>query len=134
MEKQVIALALLLMYDTYMRPGEACGLRVRDLVLPLPGRRGHQRPAVIIAAEDTGRLTKVRERDDTVTVDDQDIALSPHLLALARGKAADEPLLGVPTKELKEGLEEAAARLGLSQEHLCSYQCRHGGASRDALF
>jgi len=127
------ALCLLAAHDTYSRPGEITDLQVGDLVLPAPRLRGYHRLCLVIRPEERGQPRKTGSFDDTVTVEDLDAHISTHLVQLTKGRDPSEKLFRLSISQYKDAFEDAADLVGLAAEQLCTYQARHGGASRDAM-
>ncbi|CAK0874147.1 unnamed protein product, partial [Prorocentrum cordatum] len=127
------ALCLLAAHDTYSRPGEITDLQVGDVALPAPRLRGYHRLCLVIRPEERGQPRKTGSFDDTVSVEDLDAHISTHLVQLARGRDPSEKLFRLSISQYKDAFEDAADLVGLAAEQLCTYQVRHGGASRDAM-
>ncbi|CAK0794405.1 unnamed protein product, partial [Prorocentrum cordatum] len=127
------ALCLLAAHDAYSRPGEITDLQVGDVVLPAPRLRGYHRLCLVMRPEERGQPRKTGSFDDTVSVEDLDAHISTHLVQLARGRDPSEKLFRLSISQCKDAFEDAADLVGLAAEQLCTYQVRHGGASRDAM-
>ncbi|CAK0906068.1 unnamed protein product, partial [Prorocentrum cordatum] len=127
------ALRLLAAHDAYSRPGEITDLQVGDVVLPAPRLRGYHRLCLVMRPEERGQPRKTGSFDDTVSVEDLDAHISTHLVQLARGRDPSEKLFRLSISQCKDAFEDAADLVGLAAEQLCTYQVRHGGASRDAM-
>ncbi|CAK0825859.1 unnamed protein product, partial [Prorocentrum cordatum] len=127
------ALCLLTAHDTYSRPGEITDLQVGDVVLPTPRLRGYHRLCPVMRPEERGQPRKTGSFDDTVSVEDLHAHISSHLVQLAKGRDPSEKLFRLSISQYKEAFENAADLVGLAAEQLCTYQVRHGGASRDAM-
>lgn len=122
---------LLVMFDLYLRPGEAHGLRVADVAAPVAGLQtagGHW--SFTVRPWDSGMPSKTGAFDDTVVMDRPDrVFLGNYLALLKQGKPASEKLFtGVTVESFNRAFRAAAAELGLD---LVPYQARHGGATHD---
>ena len=141
----LVALAILVQFDMYLRPGELLALEVSHIVgnRRIFGRAdtGRQEVAVIIAplGHDEARPAKNRDFDCTVMpgTDCPVRRMIPGiLLALqARSRSLSSPLLFAPlTLPLYEKiLREAALAVGVHDLISVPHQLRHGGPSHDAL-
>ena len=59
--------ATLLMYDTYLRPGDMLSLMIEDFVPAGAATGPYSKPVVIVAPQERGSITKVGEQDGTGT-------------------------------------------------------------------
>ena len=84
LKKTESAIAVVLMFDTFLRPNECLSLSVRDVIPPDATRKGYERAVLIIAPHESGRLTKVGEQDGTVQVMDYDAVVTAPLTALIK--------------------------------------------------
>ncbi len=124
------AVALLVCFDTYVRPGALLQVRVEDVLTPLQAR-GLDRWGLQLFPQERGVLSKTGTQHDTVIFGNFDVDLLPLLGTLLRGKAGQEFLFGVTMAEYKTHFDQAAADLMLSSHNLVTYQARHGGTTRD---
>ena len=125
------AAALLVMYDCYLRPGEAFDLRVADAARPVrEGGRATQQWALTVRARDLGRPSKTGAVDDTGVIDHPERRFLGVLLeAMTAQRAPDELLFAsLDAKSYNLCFKKACAVLGV---RLVPYQARHGGASGD---
>lgn len=123
------ALCLLLMYDLYLRPGEAFSLTVGSAAPPVrEGGRSMQYWAFTIRPFEEGMPAKTGSFDDSVVLDHPErVFLGPLVAAVRQGRRATDPLFeGVDARSFNKHFREAARCLQLD---VVPYQARHGGAS-----
>jgi len=130
-----LALQVFTCFCTYLRPGEARRLRVRELLAPMRRSGPLSSWSVVVAPQEESafapqRLSKTGTMDDTVLLDNYPW-LGPTLAAHAKGRAVDAPLFTTSPGEAVKLFVAAAAALGLHD--VCMYQLRHGGASEDMV-
>ncbi|CAK0816098.1 unnamed protein product, partial [Prorocentrum cordatum] len=126
-----MAVFIRLMFDTYLRPSEACRLAAGGVMRPRPdGALGYGHWALIVNDACFDRPGKTSEMDESVIVDNQTIW--PLLEALVHGKGPIDGLWTFAPDEVRSMFRRAAAALGLGAE-LTLYPLRHGGASDDLL-
>ena len=126
------ALLVALLFDTYLRPGEGVALQVQDVVAPVPLATGMSKAAVIVCPQERAKLSKVGTMDDTIILAENDVKFTDLLLSL-RGARRRGSLFNLTAGQFKEQFAMGCEALGMGALNLCSYQLRHGGASRDAL-
>jgi hypothetical protein len=125
-----VALLVLTLFVCYLRPSEGSGLLRRDLHLPASGTGDLQFHTLTLGARETEVPTKTNVFDDSVPLDHP--AWLGALVAQRCAKLAPlAPLFQVEHQVLVAQFKAAVERLRLPATHL--YQCRHGGASDDAL-
>ena len=130
------ALMLLVIMDTYICPGEATDTRKQDVAEAVPRATGCERPALISRPLERGRPRKPGTYDDTIVLASRDVNLDAAIMKCKRRMRKDDSFFGVILEQAlaaREHLLEAAEMLGLDDGHLCLYQTRRGGVSRDAL-
>ena len=66
---QEMCLALLLMFEMYLRPGEITKLRAVDLVPPVKKSQVHKFFTVVVAPAEVGDPTKTGEFDNALHLD-----------------------------------------------------------------
>ena len=116
------ALMLLVVMDTYIRPGEATDIRKQDVAEAVPRAAGCERLALIIRPLERGRPRKPGSYDDTIVLASRDVILDAAILKCRRRVNKDDSLFGLTLEQAREQLLEAAEMLGLGDEHLCLYQ------------
>ena len=126
------AAALLIGFDTYIRPGALLKVRLDDVLQPVAAT-GLNRWGIQLHPQERGVLSKTGTMDDTVIFGNFDVDVVPLLKRLMRGKTPEMPLFSMSMKDYKAHFDEAAVILGLERFHLVTYQARHGGATRDIL-
>ena len=129
-------MALLLMFDCYLRPYELLRLRVKDLVAPAGD---HHWWCVVTCPREAMKPSKTNTFDDSVLLDSvwrpQVAALIPILLRRCRdrGLANDDLVFSFGHLQLSRWLAAAMSWLGLSSWNFTLYSARHGGPSEDFL-
>ena len=128
------ALAIALIFNTYMRPGEGVNLLWEDAVPPIPGIKDYQAFGIIVAPSERNERTKTNLRDHTIMVDSSDVDLTIALQKqLKAGRKGQKLFPQLTLSSLNESFQKAVGLIGLDLFELSLYQLRHGGASRDAL-
>ena len=128
------AIATLLSFHAYLRPGECDTLTSMQLVPPMVAAGASAlRWALLLGPIELEKPTKVGAYDESVVLDDFGF-LHQSLLALkARCLRPDQRLWSFPPGDLSAQLQVSAAALGLSAMGITAYGLRHGGASHDLL-
>ena len=130
-----MALAIILSFSAYLRPGELLRLRPSDVVPPT-GPKGSPLDVTAIIISPIERLepSKTNTYDDTILLDSIDFPnLGSMINDLARRRASHFFLFGdFKSDELRTAFENASQLLKLPP--LVLYQLRHGGASHDLLY
>ena len=130
-----MALAIILSFSAYLRPGELLRLRPVDVVPPT-GPKGSPLDvtAIIISPMERLEPSKTNTYDDTILLDSIDFPnLGTMITDLARRRKDHSFLFGdFKTDELRTAFEDASQLLKLPP--LVLYQLRHGGASHDLLY
>ena len=119
-------------FDTYLRPSECLGLRVDQLIPPLPGS-GTKFWALLLAPEEEAIPTKTQEFDESILLDSPELVyLYPRFSALKKRSGRDL-VWSFDYRKFSSLFKRVAELAGLGQAHLHPYMMRHGGASDDAL-
>ena len=131
-----MALAIILSFSAYLRPGELLRLHPVDVVPPTGPKGSPLDVTAIIISSPMERLepSKTNTYDDTILLDSVDFPnLGTMITDLAR-RRKDHPFLfgDFKTDELRTAFEDASQLLKLPP--LVLYQLRHGGASHDLLY
>lgn len=125
-QQHIAAMAILLMFTAYLRPGEAMDLQVRDLIAPMPGQGGfslHLHPA------ERREQSKVGLSDESLLLNSPLMPwLGPALQFLPR---KTNYLLDLTYDQLVNQWKMALTRLGLAANHAVLYHLRHSGPSHD---
>lgn len=126
----LMALCWLLMFDTYMRPGECTDLQASQIVPPQPGV-GMKQAAVLLNPGYREKFSKTGELDESLLVSRR--WLSEMIADYALTLMPSAPLWPFSMNELRKAFMETCA--GLHLEHLrpVLYMARHSGASTDRL-
>ena len=130
-----MALAVLLSFSAYLRPGECRDLRCEDVLGPVgPASSALGHTSIVIAPESRGAASKTQTFDDTIILDSSDLpGLGALVLALARSRRPSAHLFEFNHAAFRERFESLAKGL-IPTADLVLYQLRHGGASHDLLF
>ena len=126
-----MALALILMFDFYLRPGELYDIRVGHLSPPVAaGGLATRHWALTVRPYEGGRPAKTGAFDDTVVLDHPSrLFLGTILEGLTSGRGREQLLLPAASpRDFPREFQKSAKHLGLN---LVPYQARHGGASED---
>lgn len=114
------AFMTMVMHSCYLRPGEALGLHVEDILAP--GAQLHSW-ALVVAPQSRDEVCKTQVSDDTVVVDWPPwLGTALKVLVLKR-EPSSFLFDGDPTR-MRQEWQAAQAQLGLCQ--VCLYQLRHG--------
>ena len=126
------AQCLIFLFRTYLRPSECLGLKVDQLVQPLPGS-GTTFWALLLAPEEEAIPTKTKEFDESILLDNIELTyLFPRFLTLKR-RSGRQPVWSFDYRKFSSLFKHVAELAGLGQANLHPYMMRHGGASDDAL-
>ena len=125
------AIALLLSFFLYLRPGEMAALRAEHLTAPIP-TAGLAFWTITLALEEDGKPTKTGKYDEALLLDlPHHAVLSPWLSMLKAKRQPHESLWIHSQAEMIKQLNLAARELGLGALNVEWYCARHGGASHD---
>jgi hypothetical protein len=125
------AIAVLVMFDAYLRPYELFSLRVCDVVFPAAQ---FTCVSLVICPFDKKKPTKTGVFDDSIPLNSVDRRYIAPLLAwwIATQKLKrDDFVFSVSHLELGKEFTRVCALLGLSRWGFVLYSCRHGGPSED---
>ena len=123
-----MALYVLLLVTTYMRPGEGLQLRRGDLVPPAPGILTHW--SILLFPQERVAASKTLAKDDSLVIDAEWMPWWDKVLPeLARGDASSR-VWSFSYADFVPVFKQAAAALGIPS--LVPYQARHSGASIDS--
>ncbi|CAK0847428.1 unnamed protein product, partial [Prorocentrum cordatum] len=131
--KPLSGLAVLIMFETYMRPSEVLALRARQVVVPLPKEGGASIfLTFVVRASEYEIPTKTNTYDLSVPLDlpRQQWMVDPISFVQAL-RGPDDLFLGLGYNQLAEDFQSATSALGVSLLKATLYSLRHGGASRD---
>ena len=130
--KRDMALMTLVMFNLYLRPGEAADLCKRHVVAPVK-MAGNQYAwvTVIIRDQEHKKPDKIGVYDNSLPFDkSQDLWLGNQLLQHAQSvKSKDGKLFNFKMEEYRRAFVKAGVDLGVPGLH--PYQMRHGGATED---
>lgn len=127
-----MAIAILLIFDAYLRAGDVGKARVCDLVLP--NVEGHQEPPDI---DGVLMLPKTKRGLDQSVVIRRNFLITLLRRQKRRRMIADpdplQLLFGFSLARLRKKVHLITARLGLQELDIKLHSLRYGGASQDAL-
>ena len=127
------ALAFLLQFRTYVRPGVFDAITVSQLVPPVrAGIAPFSLWGLILYPSEQGTPGKTGTFDDAVLLDSE-LWLDPFLRLLVANRLPQDLLFAQPGSSLVIKLQEAVLALGLAPLKPVRYSLRHGGASDDLL-
>ncbi|CAK0903898.1 unnamed protein product, partial [Prorocentrum cordatum] len=133
-ECPVGALAIIVMFETCLRPSELLSLTVGQLVPPATSRGQGAFWGFCVHVEELGRPSKTQEFDLSVLLDfDRHRPPIPLLQALQAGRACGERLFDVSSRQLYQSFALAVQQVKVSCVEPSLYALRHGGASHDRL-
>ena len=125
-----MAMAWLMMIDTYMRPGELMDLTRAQIMAPTD-RRAMSRAAVVLHPDQRGIASKTGEMNESLIVTRP--WLSDALMKfLALGKHRDK-IWNFTMAQFRAAFVRAAVDVGLQKWKPVLYMARHTGASLDRL-
>jgi hypothetical protein len=127
------ALAFLLAFACYLRPGELLQLTVDAVVPPVTGPGGSPFWSLILGDRRGSRPAKSGEFDESVIFDWEEFEWVGTMLQALRERRAVGPLWSFDAPLLTTALTDAArlAHVDILSPQL--YSLRHGGASHDAV-
>ncbi|CAK0883484.1 unnamed protein product [Prorocentrum cordatum] len=126
------AQCLVFLFRTYLRPSECLGLRVDQLVPPLPGS-GTKSWALLLAAEEEAIPTKTKEFDESILLDSPElVCLYPRFSTLKKRSGWDK-VWSFDYRKFSSLFKRVSEAAGLGQANLHPCMMRRGGASDDAL-
>ena len=125
-----VALCILTMFNTYIRPSEALKLRNQDVVRT--SNLGLQW-AINLNSSEEAETSKVGMEDESILLDNPMMNyLGPALQRLSQG-LPNAPLFNMKYADLIHWRRTALMSMGLAQDFAVLYQLRHSGASWDRL-
>ena len=130
LNQPTVALCILTMFNTYIRPSEALKLRKQDVVRT--SNLGLQW-AINLNSSDEAETSKVGMEDESILLDNPMMNyLGPALHRLSLGLPS-APLPNLKYADLIHWWRTALMSIGLAQDFAVLYQLRHSGASWDRL-
>ena len=131
MKEPLMALYVVMLFSTYMRPGEGWRIRGSWLTRPIGS---HKSFSLILAPEEEERRSKSGQFDEAVLLDDTDMPWLGKLLYARASQVGTACLWPFTFEMVSKKFVEVAHNLGLTYLEPCLYQLRHGGASHDRCF
>ncbi|CAK0845134.1 unnamed protein product, partial [Prorocentrum cordatum] len=127
-----LAICILVMFASYLRPGEAAKLRGRHLIPPSEAAGAGYQFFGLLLHESGQEPGKTGVNDESILFD-REAWLNPLLHALKQSTAPSEPLWGQEVDRLSVLFAQACRRLSLDRLRPHLHSLRHGGASDDML-
>lgn len=126
-----MALLITVSLSCYLRPGEAFGLHVEDVLSPCHG--GNETTSIIICPGERQAMTKVGDKDNTVILDTVWMTWLPSALLtyVATLRRNVGRLFEFNYLEFLSVFRSTCSNLGIKR--LVPYQWRHSGASIDRI-
>jgi len=126
-------LAVVVAFETYLRPSSLLALTGQQVVLPIPGAAGSAAQLSLVAhAWELKKPSKTGDMDLTVVLDlPRQQWLTPLLAELAEDRGPHRRLFNISYAELARAFRQSVLRLGLACLEPTLYCLRHGGASHD---
>ncbi|CAE7196525.1 AMY1.1, partial [Symbiodinium necroappetens] len=115
------AVAVLLMFVAYLRPGEALSLRNEDLVEP---SIVHPHYTLNLHPEERMETSKMGLSNESVMLDSPTVPFLGRMLEKLRGREAGGLLLGLDYHQLRNHWQAALLRIKLANNHAVLYQLR----------
>lgn len=132
LQEKEMALALLLSFDAYLRPGETLALLTKNLVPPVRGTgKQYQHYTLVVRDEEDEVPDKTGIFSNSLPLDNPETMpwLGQAIHNLVKKRKADQPLFNINAEKFRKKFQLAGNWLGLPNLH--TYQLRHGGASDD---
>ena len=140
-----MALALLLMFELYLRPGETFGILTGGLVPPVRRQGGRSQYDIVLFPFEEQQPSKTQEFDHALSLDlTRHAELGPALDAMVtkrsgsgwrqpaqREGAQKEKLFNFAQAELLKKIKQISKELGAEVGVVHLYRVRHAGASHD---
>lgn len=123
-------LLVLLMFDAYLRPGEAISLHRSDLVEPTVQ---HPVFCLNLNPSERGASSKMGLSDETIVLDGRETPWMGLLLRRHLESHKAQKLFPIEYRQLKDAWQKALVGLQLSSKHCVLYQLRHSGPSHDRM-
>ena len=125
------AVAILLMFDAYLRPYEVMNARWRDLLAPV---LNHGSWMLVVCPLASGRPSKTKVFDDGVAFDSAQRPQIQIVLQWFRTTYGSDPhqkIFRFKYEQLSAAFTQACEWLRLDEFEFSCYSCRHGGPSED---
>ena len=127
-----IAFAMVLQYDTYIRPSECLGLKRSNVGFPAGGR--YQAWSVVLAPFELGNATKTGTFDDSVLIADKtDRRWLGEAMGLYMKLVGDSLFANLSLERYENWFKGAAKELKYRTACVMPHILRHSGASNDAF-
>lgn len=124
------ALLVLLMYDAYLRPGEALGVTIKDLVYPTANMPHH---CINLHPSAEAQSSKMGLSDETIVLDGVTLPWMGQVLAKHKMSAKGLLLFDTEYRHFKADWDLTLQNIGLPSSHAVPHQLRHSGPSVDML-
>ena len=127
------ALAFILGFLTYLRPGALVGLSAASLIPPTP-LLGRATWGIVVSPTEEGKPTKTGEWDQSLLLDNPDFDwLDGPLRELFEGRDPRGSLWPFDMATYGKAFHTSLTELGIDSSGMSVYQLRHSGASHELL-
>ena len=131
------AAAVMLSFDTYLRPGMICDLRHCNVVPPTRGiSTKYSFWTLLMHPQESGSPSKVGEFNDSLVVGSADRKWVGTMLGRLYSKHVGhdrDTIFPFTLNQFEKAFKDSVTRLGLQKLKLTPHCLRHGGASHDYL-
>eukprot|EP00438_Fugacium_kawagutii_P017670 Skav211267 [mRNA] locus=scaffold2429:526:2325:+ [translate_table: standard] len=127
-KSRVAAVAVLLMFEGYLRPGEVLRLKEEDLVMPTAIHPYH---CLNLHPSDRMETSKVGMCDETIQLDSNLMPWLGDLLTAMITGCPHAPMFPIQYTQLNNCWMRQLVKVGLERNHAVLYQLRHSGPSYD---
>jgi len=130
-QHQLPAFAVLLMFDAYLRPGEALQLRQLDLIRPTSVHPHH---ALNLHPSERMESSKMGLSDESLILDSPATPWMGQILqTIQKHVNSSQLMFPIDYRRLRDVWEASLMQLGLEKGFAVLYQIRHSGPSYDRL-
>lgn len=124
------ALAILLTFSAYLRPGEALGIQAQDVVLPSKAVKFY---AINLHPMDRLETSKTGLSDESILLDSPTMPHLGNMIGKLKKARKSGPLFRINYAQLKNHWHKTLQQVGLRRDWAVLYQLRHSGPSHDRL-
>lgn len=127
-----MALALILAFHCFLRPGEVGALTLAQVVAaPGPSGAARMKVGLVLAPLELAKPSKTGLWEEAVLIDRCDPIIRPLLALKSHAIAHNTKLWSFCLGALSARMRQATERVGLNEFNISAYSLRHGGASHD---
>ena len=131
--KVEMGIAVMLMFEGYLRPCDALPLKASEIVPPVRGAgRRLQHWSLLLHPQEEQNPSKTGEYDEAIMLDNREFSDLRPALSLLRRRRPSGPVFTFSYQEFAQTSEQALESLGYHQLGVTNlYQLRHGGISHE---